>query len=59
MAAKRYRTFDGVRKRRRQDRKECDLCACPRFFAVTHKGKRHPGKIPGATNERQARTAYG
>jgi integrase len=52
------RKFDGVRKRCKHPRKEWVICACPWFFAVIHQGKRHAGKIPGATNEAEARSAF-
>jgi integrase len=58
MKTKRYGSFDGLRKRCRHARKEWNLCACPWFYAVTHQGVRHRGKIPKATTEADARTAY-
>jgi hypothetical protein len=59
MSKRKYGSFDGLRKRCRHDRKEWDLCACPWFFAVTHDGKRHRGKVPGpVTTERDARRVY-
>lgn len=56
---KKYGSFDGLRKRCRHPRAEWSLCACAWFFAVTHDGKRHRGKVPGpVTDERAARSAY-
>jgi len=47
-----------VTKRCRHDRTDWDLCGCPFYYYVTHRGRKHRGKIPGVASMEQARTAY-